>query len=80
MLSACEKTADERQDKILSFFKNNKYGDKSDYGLFSTGLIYKGNYLIGTVNGVADNSSTCQEIADLFNKKEPNTYYCRPLN
>jgi hypothetical protein len=76
----CKPSVDSHEAKILSFYQKNKHGDGADYGIFSKGIVVPGKYLVGTISGVYDDQTLCQEIVDYLNNEDPNMYFCDSLN
>ena len=60
---------------VKNFFDKNKIGHSADYGVFKKDTDY-----IITVHGFDNDLNICIEITDMLNKKQPNTYTCKPLN
>ncbi len=60
---------------LKSFFHENKIGYSADYGVFKKGKDY-----IISVHGFDKDLDVCLEIIEMLNKKQSNTYSCKPLN
>lgn len=71
---SCVASAADSSD-VKKYFDKNKIGNGEDYGVFKNGADY-----VITVHGFDNDLDVCLEIVAMLNKKQANTYSCKPLN
>jgi len=83
LLAACDNSNENREEKIVKFFKGLEAGTNPDYAVVKLGPMDVPNPTI-VIYGYIDNKEVCQEIIGLFNKTEKGafagTYHCEALN
>ena len=81
MLAGCGDNPEQQEEDIRDYFSDNRFGESTDYMLSRRGVVFR-NERFGVMIffGFADNLSSCEEIADMWNAEEPDTYDCERLN
>lgn len=81
MLAGCEDNSEQQEEDLRDYFSDNRFGKSPDYMLYRRGVLFRNKrYGVMVFFGFVDNLSVCEEIADAWNTKEPNTYDCERLN
>lgn len=81
LLVGCDENSTEQEDNLRDYFAERRFGSSADYMLYRRGDFYtEKHYGVIVLFGFGDNLSVCKELADAWNSKKPNTYYCEKLN